>query len=67
MYLGTEVVYLVGGEGDRSVWGLWGWVGWVIAWGDRGGGEGAGNLWDAGRGTIDDGGVTICQLTAGVT
>ena len=66
MYLGAEVVDLVGGEGDRSVWGLWGRVDWMVAWGNGGGRERDGNLWDIGRGTVGDGGVAICQLTAGV-
>lgn len=38
----------------------------MIAWGGGGSGERDDNLWDIGRGTIDDGGVAICQLTAGV-
>lgn len=64
MYLRTKVVDLVRGEGDRSVWRLRGWVSWVVTWGDGGGGERDGNLWDVGRGTVDDGGVAIGQLTA---
>ena len=67
MYLGTKVVDLVGSEGYRGVWGLWGRVGWMVAWRDRSGGERDGNLWDVGRSTVDDGGVAICQLTARIT
>ena len=66
MYLCTKVVDLVGGEGDRSVRGLWGRVSLVVTRGDGGGGERDGNLWDVGRGAVDYGGVAICQLTAGV-
>ena len=66
MYLGAKMVDLIRGEGYRSVWGLWGWMGRVIAWGNGSGGERDGNLWDTVRGTIDDGGVAVCQLTAGV-
>lgn len=65
MYLGTKVVDLVGSEGDRSVGGLWGRVGWVITWGNGGRCERDGNLWDV-RGAIDDGSVAIRQLAAGV-
>ena len=46
--------------------GLWGWVSWVVARGDGGSGERDGNLWGAVKDTVDDGGVAICQLTAGV-
>lgn len=67
MYLGTEVVDLVGSEGDRGVRGLWGWMGWMVAWGDRSGREWDGNLWDVGRSTVGDRGVSICQLAARVT
>ena len=64
MYLGTKMVDLVGGKGDRSVWGLWGRVSWVVTWGDGSGGERDGNLWNIGRGTVDGGGVAVGQLTA---
>lgn len=67
MYLGTEVVDLVRGEGDGSMWGLRGWVGGVVARRDGGSGERDGNLWDVGRGTVDDGSVSICQLATGVS
>jgi len=66
VYLGTKVIDLVRGEGDGSMWRLWRRVGWMVAWGDGGGGERNGNLWDIGKGTVDDGGVAICQLTTGV-
>ena len=66
MYLGTKVIDLVGSEGDRSMWRLWGRVGWMVAWGNGGGCERNGKLRDVGRGTIDGGGVAICQLTTGV-
>jgi len=52
------VAGLVRGKGNRSMWRLRGRVSWVFTWGDGGG---DGNLWDIG--TVDDGGVTIGQLT----
>lgn len=66
MYLGTEMVDLVGGEGDRSMRGLWWRMDRVISWGDGSCGEGDGNLWDVRKSTVYDGGVAICQLTTGV-
>ena len=38
----------------------------MVAWGNGGGSERDGDLWDVRRGTIDDGGVAIRQLTAGL-
>lgn len=46
--------------------GLWGRVDGMVSWGDRGSGEGDGNLWDTGKGPVYDGGVAIRQLTTGV-
>ena len=66
MYLGAKMIDLIRGEGYRSMWGLWGCMGRVIAWGNRSGGERDGYLWDIRRGTIEGGGVAVCQLTAGV-
>ena len=66
MYLGTEMVDLVGGEGDRSMWGLRGGLGGVVSPGDGGGCERGSDLGDIRRGTVDDGGMTIWQLATGV-
>lgn len=66
MYLGTKVVDLVGGEGDRGVRGLWGWIDGMVASGDGGCSKRDRNLGDVGKGTVDDGCVTIRQLTTGV-
>lgn len=60
------MVDLVGGKGDRSMWGLWGRVEGMVSWGDGGRGEGGEDLWDIRKGTVYDGSMTICQLTAGV-
>ena len=66
MYLGTKMVDLVRGEGNRSMWGLWGKKSGMVSWGDGGCGEGHGNLWDIGKGAVYDEGVSVCQLTTGV-
>lgn len=66
MYLGTEMVDLVGGEGDRSMRGLWGRVGWVVSRGDGGGCKRGSDLGDIRRGTVGDGGMAIGQLATGV-
>ena len=66
MYLGAKMVDLVGGEGDRSMGGLWGRMDGMVSWGNGGCGEGDGNLWNIGKGTIYGGGVAIRQLAAGV-
>lgn len=66
MYLCAKMIDLVGGEGDRSMRGLWGRMDEVVAWWDGGCSKRNGNLWDIGKGTVNDGCVTVCQLTTGV-